>query len=250
MIDADALHDVVDVVAELGERAAGPAPVLALALGQGLRHVDVAARLAVLVLERAHPLIGVPADEIGHEGHHDDPAILRDAVEHVVRHVAGVIGERSRVRVREDDRRLRDVEHLTHDIGAHMGEIDHHAEPVQLRDHRPAEGGEAVMARLVGRRIHPIERLVVAKRHQARARRMPHAKRRKAVLQSDAALDGEEGRDLALPLGLADIGGGERAHEDIGMRVVKLMDGVDQLEDGARRLLRRRGDDRPPRFAR
>ena len=71
---------------------------------------------------------------------------------------------------------------------------------------------------------------------------MPHAKRRKAVLQSDAALDGEEGRDLALPLGLADIGGGERAHEDIGMRVAKLMDGVDQLEDGARRLLRGRGD--------
>ena len=58
MIDADALHDVIDMVAELLERAARPAPLLPLPLRQGFLHVDIAARLSVIVLEGQHPFIG------------------------------------------------------------------------------------------------------------------------------------------------------------------------------------------------
>ena len=86
----------------------------------------------------------------------------------------------------------------------------------------------------------------MAESHQARPCRVPDAKRRKAVLQSDAALDREKRRNLSLPLGLADIGRRERPHEDLGMSFVKLMDRVDQLENRAGRLLRRRGDEGRP----
>ena len=82
-------------------------------------------------------------------------------------------------------------------VVAHMRAVDDHAEPVALADHGAAEGVEAVVARRVGRRIDPVQRLVVAGDQHARAGRVPDAQRRQRVLQPDAALDDDVGGDLA-----------------------------------------------------
>ena len=84
-----------------------------------------------------------------------------------------------------------------------MGEIDDDSEPVQFADDRPAKGVEPAIARRVGRGIDPVERLVVTKRHQPHAGRMPDAQRAQRNFQPDAALDRDEGSDLARAFAFA-----------------------------------------------
>ena len=117
-----------------------------------------------------------------------------------------------------------------------MGEIDHDAEAVELADDGAAEGVEAAVARGVGRRIDPIEAFVVAKRHQPHARRVPDAQGAQRILQSGAALDRDEGRDLAQGFRLGVVRGPPRRQEHIRMSLLDAADEIDLLERGARRM--------------
>ncbi len=92
--------------------------------------------------------------------------------EHVIHHVAGVVAERARIGMRDGDGRLRHVEHVMLRLRRCVRHVDQQAERVHAGDHLPPEIGEPVVARLVGRAVDPMERLVVAERHHPRAQRM------------------------------------------------------------------------------
>ena len=62
---------------------------------------------------------------------------------------------RPRRGVREHDRHGGDVERLAHHVGAHVAEVDEHADPVHLGDDLTAEVGEPAEHRLVGGRVGP-----------------------------------------------------------------------------------------------
>src|SRR5690606_32314850 len=70
--EAGLVGDIFDVIAELLERAARPWARLARPRRDCGPHVDVMAALAELVLERAHPVARLLADEVGHESGHDE----------------------------------------------------------------------------------------------------------------------------------------------------------------------------------
>ena len=115
----------------------------------------------------------------------------------------------------EQDRRLGNVEQAAQAVVRDVRAVDDHAEPVALADNGAAEGVEAAVARRVGRRVDPVERLVVAGNQHPRARRVPQAQRRERVLQADAALDDDVGGDLARPSRAREIGGRARGMEDV-----------------------------------
>jgi hypothetical protein len=129
-------------------------------------------------------------------------------------------------------------------------QVDHQAEPVHLVHHGDAERGEAAVARRVGGRIDPVDGLVVAERHVARAEIVEAAQEVQAVLDADATFDGDEGGDLALALGADDVGGPARGQEGVGMGRLHPPDQVDLLERRARRVRRRRRDERRPELRR
>ena len=127
--------------------------------------------------------------------------------EDVVGDVARVIGQGARARVREDDRRLRDVEHLAHHVRRDVRDVDQHAEPVHLAHHLAPERRQPAVRRGVGRRIGPVVVLAMRERHVADAERVVGAQRAEAVLERLAVLHAEERGDLALLTGALDVGG-------------------------------------------
>ena len=140
-----------------------------------------------------------------------------------------MVAERERVGVGEQHRRARQVEHLVHHRVRHMGEVDDHAQPVQLQHHLAAERRQPAMPRRVGGAVDPVQRLVVAERHQPHAGRMPDPQRRQAVLQAGAALHGDEGGDPPLASGPRHIGGAARRQEGLGIARLHLQGHVHHL---------------------
>ena len=145
-----------------------------------------------------------------------------------------MIAKREGVGMRKRDRRFAHVEQDADPLVAHMRAVDDHAEPVALGDHGAAEGVEAAMARRIGRRVDPVERLVVAGDQHARAGGAPDAQRRQRILEPDAAFDDDVGGNLAGLLCARKIGGAAGGQENVGMRRLDAMDDVDQLECRAR----------------
>ncbi|MEI2734577.1 MAG: hypothetical protein V9G24_07020 [Rhodoblastus sp.] len=84
-----------------------------------------------------------------------------------------------------------------------MGAVDDHAEIVHARDDLPAEIAQALRARLVGGAVAPVERGIVAERHETHAEIVVGVERVEPVLDRRAVLDGDETRDL--------LSGGARA---------------------------------------
>ncbi len=177
--------------------------------------VPVERRLAV-ALQWLEPIADGLTDEGRHEGRHDDPAVRFQPDEHIVHDIARMIAERPSVGVGDRDRRRRDVEHVMHRLRRGVRHIDQHAEPVHPADDLAAEIREPVVSGLVGSAVHPRQRLVVAKRHHAGAERMEDVEHLQPVADADAALDADEGGDLALPLRLRDVGGAQRRQEASG----------------------------------
>ncbi len=81
----------------------------------------------------------VAVDEVRHERHQAGAAVVGQPGQHVVGHVAWVVGHRPRGRVAEDHRRLAGVQGRPHRGGRDVGEVDHHPDPVHLPDHLGAE---------------------------------------------------------------------------------------------------------------
>src|SRR5579863_7718434 len=197
VIDARGLDQVDDVVDELRQTRPRRRTFLCLHRGERLLGIDAGRRLAVPVAGSSEIVAQSLRDEARHESRHDDPAIVLQSREHVVRRIARMIAEREGVGMRQRDRLLADVEDLAHRLMRDMGAVDHHAEAIKLADDRAAESAEAVRARRIRRRIDPREALVVAKRHQPRAGGLPDPQGAERIFQADAAFYGDERGDLA-----------------------------------------------------
>ena len=172
-------------------------------------------------------------DEARHERHHDDAAVLRHARENRVGHVARMIDERARAGVREDHRRLGDVERGAHRPGRDVRQVDEHAEAVHLAHDFPAEWREAAVLRRVERGVGPVERHVVRERHVARAECVVRAQQGERILNRVAALEAEHRAELAVRVGIAHRVGGGRPLQ-LGIARDDLPRDVDLLELHAR----------------
>ena len=99
----------------------------------------------------------------------------------------------------------------------------------------------------------PVERLVVAERHQPHAGRVPDPQRAQRILESDSALDRDERGDFSERLGLGVVRSAPRGKEDVRVRLLDAPDEIDLLErrsggmGGAGRLERGKelGSDHP-----
>ena len=161
-----------------------------------------------------------------------------------------MIHQGARARVREDDRRLREVEDLAHHVRRDVRDVDQHAEPVHLAHHLAPERRQPAVRRGVGRRVGPVVVLAVSERHVADAERIVGAQRAEAVLERLAVLHAEERGDLALLPGALDVGGAGGEEEGVRVGVDHPAGELDLLELGARRVRQSRGDEDAPELAR
>ncbi len=247
VVDPDPADEVVDVVAQLFERRdrlrPGTADVIAL---RSVRLGRAPLELAEGVGDRPVPVPDRLRDEVGHEGDHDEPGVRGDALQHVVGHVAGMVAQRGRVRMRPHDRRGGFVEHVVHGVRGHMGEIDDDPEPVEFAHQRPAEGAQSVRARRVGRAVDPGQRLVVAERDEAHARGVPDAQGAERAFEPDRALDRQERGDQSAPTRPRHVRGARRVQEHVRMGDRDVAREVDLFErEPSRRLRRGRHIGRP-----
>ena len=148
MRGADELHRMIDVIDDLLPRHA-----------RQLRRRDV-------FLLRLVPLVRQEADRVVD---HDDAALAAERTDHVVGHIARMAGDRAHGRVRRDERRLACLDRIPERLVGDVGDVDHHAQAVQLADDVLAEVCQAVVRRLVARRIAPVGV------HAVRQRQIPHA---------------------------------------------------------------------------
>src|SRR6266478_3081737 len=75
----------------------------------------------------------------------DDAAVFGDGAEHVVGHVAGMIGEGASGGVRGDDGRFGDSDRVIERLVGDVRDIDQHAEAIHLEDDLLAAIGQAVV---------------------------------------------------------------------------------------------------------
>ena len=178
--DADVIHagdlaHVLDVVGHLGERRAGRGvgglPLLPLPVRLGRVRHRRADRLSGGIAG-VLPALELVGHERRHERHHHHAAVLRQARQDRIGHVARMVHQGAGGRVGEDDRRFGDVEGVAHGGRRDVGQVHQHAHPVHLAHDFLAELREAAMAGAVERRIGPVERDVVRQRHVPRAERV------------------------------------------------------------------------------
>ncbi len=236
MIDAGDGRRVHDVVDDLVERRRGASegveplqvriPVDAV-IGHFLRAAGAVG--VILRLLRFHDhLRHVVADEGREEVDHADAAILRQGAEHVVGHVAGMAAERAAGRMRRHDRHARRLDHLLERGVGDVRDVDDHAEVVHRVYDLAAEAGQAVVPRLVARRVAPVVRVHVRQRHVARAALVEVAERVERVLDGVAALDADHERDLRLLLRRSDAGDVGREGDLSGVSLDLAVNQVDQ----------------------
>ena len=113
---------------------------------------------------------GALADEGRHEGGHHHAAIALHAVEHVVGHVARMVAEAKALECENTMRRARDVEHLHASRRGETCARSRSCRAGSIRARRPAERGEAAMARRVGG-VNPPNRACRCGRASSAARR-------------------------------------------------------------------------------
>ena len=139
--------------------------------------------------------LGALHRELADEAHVHHAPVLRQEAEHVVGDVARVGHERERVRVGEDDRRLRDPQDVAHHVRAHVRDVDEHPGPVELPDEQLAVLGQPVLPGRVGGRVRPLHVPPVGERQVARAQPVEDADHRRRALASCDPLDAEERGD-------------------------------------------------------
>ena len=149
-------------------------------------------------------------------------AVFGEGADHVVGHVAGVVGDGAAGGVRGDDGGGGDFEGVVEGLVGGVGDVDHHAEAVHLADDILAEGGEAVVVGTLGSvdvalGVGPAVGVEVGEGHVADAEGVVVAQEAKGVLDGVAAFDAHEGGDLVFAVGAHDVGGGGGEDEVVGV---------------------------------
>ena len=112
--------------------------------------------------------------------------------QHVVGDVARMVDQAVRRGVREDHRRRRDVQRVAHGLGAHVGQVDHHPEPVHLGDHAAADVVEPAQHPLVGGRVGPGDVVVVGQGQVPHAQPVVHPQHRERPVDLVATLRAQQ----------------------------------------------------------
>ena len=128
-----------------------------------------------------------------------------------------MIHQRAGRRMREDHRRLRDVERVAHDRRRDVREVHQHPEPVHLADDLAPEIREPAVLRAVERGVGPVERHVVRERHVPRAERVVVAQRAQRILDGVPAFQPEQRPDLPRRERRADVGRGRSRDQRLGI---------------------------------
>ena len=167
--------------------------------------------------DRRRPLrrIGLGDLHVARERHRlDDAAVLLQRQQLLVVHVAAVIGERARRRVRRDHRRLRQRQRLQVRGLRGMREIDHDPPLVHLGNHLLAELAEAVVqplaVALAGVRVGELAVAVVRERHVAAAAIVELLHALDVGAERIRVLDADQRHLLARLRDARHVGGGQR----------------------------------------
>ena len=190
---------------------------------------ELHASVALKSLLPARVLFALDGEQRDEADHHHAP-VLRHPREYFVRHVPRRRRKRAGVGMREDDRRLGDVEHVIHGIGRHVGDVHQHPEPVHLPHHFLAELREAAVPRDVRCRIGPVDRVEVRERHVAHAEPPVGAQGAERVVDRVAAFHAEQRGDASLGVRAFDVRGGERERKVARVALDDAQRNVDLLE--------------------
>ncbi len=145
--------------------------------GSGNRTVEVRAESHVIRPDDFNGVVDGPgdgfrvlsADRFFPIADADDATLRRDRFELGVAEVAVVVAGSFDARVGDEDRPGGDGEDLFHGFCRRVGEIDEDAPPLEFRDHRSAEGGEAALVGAVsGARHFVVEEVGEADEAEAR----------------------------------------------------------------------------------
>ena len=100
--------------------------------------------------------------------------------------------DRKGARVRKDYWRAAEGKRIPHGIGAHMRDIDKHAETIHLVHHLLAEAAQSVVLGPVRRRISPVDIVPVGKRHVTRAQFVESSQDCRRIFHHVTAFNPEE----------------------------------------------------------
>ena len=131
----------------------------------------------------------------------DQPAVLGQLLEQVVRQVPVEVGQGAAAGVRGHDRRAADPHHIPEGLVVSVGNVDDHAQRIHLLDDFLAEFGQAAPRGLgISRGVRPAGPCPVGERHQPDARPVKSPQQVEVVLDGVAALDPDEhGRLSGIP---------------------------------------------------
>ena len=177
--------------------------------------------------------------ETGRQVDHHDAAVLRHHSQHPIRHVARMIRDRPRRRMREDHRRIGHAHGVQHRLLGDVAEVDHHAQPIHLFDHRLAERAEPAPFRRVRRAVGPGRGLGVGQGHVARAGPVELPQQGQGIVDRIAALHPDQAGDPARFEHRIHLVRRGRQAEGVGMGGDDAFGRVDLLEGFLDRLQRR-----------
>ena len=246
VVDAGDFGDVVDVIDQRFQGRArnfgGPLALDAVRVevgdgfSRGLELVGVGLDGGVAVFGLGFlGLAVVLVDEGAVEIYLDDAAVLGDGAQHVVGHVARMIGEGARGRVRGDQRRFADGDGIVERLVGDVRDVDQHAQAVHLEDDLLAAVGEAVVVLDFGivdvaRRVGPFVGVRPAQGHVAHAEAVEIAEQANVVFDGVAAFNAEQCGKFVFAVGALDVGDAESHHHAVGMAGGLLIDRIDEIE--------------------
>ena len=229
-VDPGDLADVIDVRHHVGERRPRKSHFLAKLLRQ-----DLAIRLAQVLARGLLGHAGIQRlgvgrvviaeflrDEAAVEVHLHHAALLGQGHDHIIGHVARVVGQRPARRMRREDRRLADLQRVPKGLVGDVRDVHHHAQAVHLADHLLAEIRQPVVVLDLGvvdvaRGIRPIVGVGVRERHVAHAQIVVIAQQPEAVFDGVAAFDPHQRGDFSPGVRLFDLFCGGRQDEIVGI---------------------------------
>jgi hypothetical protein len=173
-----------------------------------------------------------------HKGHHDDAAIHCNAAEYIILDISQMRRDAVGARMREDDGCAGDGEDVAHRVGRHVGDIDHHAQPVHFADQVAAKGGESLIGvhpRGLHRRPCGAECIVavVGDRDVAGAHVEELAQCAEGVPRLMSAFDPDHAADFALLVGFPDAARVGAEFEEMAVFVDQPFGDVDLFESVA-----------------
>ncbi len=250
VLDAGDFGDVVDVVEQVVDGA-----TRVRVFGLPAAHFAGDFLVAQLIdLEKfsfevhalGHGAYRIGDDVAGEEVDHDDAVFFLDAFEHIIWHVAGMIGDAHGRGMGEDDGGGGDIERVVHGFGGDVREIDEHADFVHFADDIFAKRREAVGFFLVGARVGPIERVGVGECHVAGTEVVELLEHHEGFLDAVAAFDANEAGDFSFAVDSFDVVCRVSEFERFGVAGDHSLDEVDLLERGGERFATVTGFDGNP----